>query len=128
MKFIFKPNKSVGRVEFGMSRDEVRCILPGFKKEFKKSFFSKTTTDEFECCHVYYDDKGKCIAIELFNTNQLIYAENNLFMLKFDELKNLFPDIIEEYGSYCSKKYSIGVGFEENGVESILVGCKDYYL
>lgn len=128
MKFSFNPNISIGKIEFGLDRKEVRRILPGFKSEFKKSIFSKITTDEFECCHVYYDSKGKCNAVELFNTNQLIYANKNLFLLSVSELKKLFPDMIEEYGSYCSKQYSVGVSFDDDKIESILVGCKDYYV
>lgn len=128
MRFLFNPNESIGKVKFGMERAEVRSVFPGFKKEFKKSKFSKNTADEFECCHVYYDANNKCNAVELFSTNQLMYENKNLFALNISEFQKFFPDLTEEYGSYCSKKYSVGVTFEEGKVESILVGCKDYYI
>lgn len=128
MKFLFSPNKSVGKIKFGSDRKEVRSVLSGFLGEFKKNRFSKNTTDEFECCHVYYDAEDKCNAVELFAANELIYENKNLFSLSVSELEKLFPDMIEEYGSYCSKKYSVGVSFDEGKAESILVGCKDYYM
>lgn len=127
MKFLFKPNKAVGKVEFGFCRSEVRKILTGFKKEFKKNIFSKNTTDEFEYCHVFYDKSDKCNAVELFGTCELIYENKNLFKLSLSDFERLFPDMTEEYGSYFSKKHSIGVSFDDGRVESILVGCKDYY-
>lgn len=128
MKFLFIPNQSVDKIEFGCSRVEVRQALIGFKKEFKKNKFSKNTTDEFEYCHVFYDVNDKCNAIELFDTCELIYENKNLFKLSLSDFKELFPDMIEEYGSYFSKKYSVGVSFDADRVESILVGCKDYYM
>ena len=39
MKFSFSPNKSVGEIEFGFNRLEIRKILSGFKGEFKKNRF-----------------------------------------------------------------------------------------
>lgn len=128
MRFSFSPNKSVGKIEFGLDRAEIRQILSGFKKEFKKNRFSKNTTDDFEYCHVYYDINNKCNAVELFNGNELIYANKNLFSLNESELKKLFPDMIEEYGSHLSLKYSVGVSFDEGQVDSILIGCKGYYM
>ena len=128
MRFLFNPNESVGKVKFGMERAEVRSVFPGFKKEFKKNIFSRNTTDEFEYCHVYYDKNDKCNAVELFAGNELIYKNKNLFTLASSDLKKFFPDVIEEYGSYISKKYSVGISFEDGKVDSILVGCKDYYM
>ncbi|MEE0264641.1 MAG: hypothetical protein UD936_03350 [Acutalibacteraceae bacterium] len=127
MKFNIIPNEAVGDVLFGMTREEVRGILTGFKAEFKKSIYSENTTDDFGCCHVFYDEHNKCNAIEFFEKCELIYNDVNLFELSPDELKSIFPDMTEEYGSYCSLKSSIGAIFEEDVMDSILIGCKDYY-
>lgn len=127
MKFSFSPNKSVGEIEFGFNRLEIRKILSGFKGEFKKNRFSKNAADEFECCYVYYDINDKCNAVEFFAPSEICYSNKNLFELNIQELKSLFPDMVEEYGNYYSKKYSVGISFDENIIESILVGCKDYY-
>lgn len=128
MEFLFVPNKSVGKVEFGFTREEVRATITGFKRQFKKNIFSENFTDEFEYCHVFYDKNDKCNAIEFFNSCELVFESKNLFELNLFDFKKLFPDIVEEYGSYISNKFSIGVSFDDGKVESILVGYKDYYL
>lgn len=127
MKFIVSPNKSVGKVEFGLERAEVRKVLTGFKKEFKKTLFSRKTTDDFGYCHVFYDAQDKCNALEFWGDVELVYKNKNLFELKKEELMVLFSDLQEEYGSYISTKYSVGITFEGERVESILIGCKGYY-
>lgn len=127
MKFVFVPNESIGEIMFGIDRNEIKAILNGFRGAFKKNKFSKNTADDFGYCHVYYDVNNKCNAVEFFAPNELLYNDENLFDMNETDLKNVFPDIIEEYGSYISLKYSIGVVFNDNKIESILVGCKDYY-
>ena len=127
MQFRIVPSESVGKVLFGAERNEVRSILNGFKGEFKKSKFSKTTTDDFGYCHVFYNKDNQCNAVEFFEECELLYKGKDLFKISVLELKKLFPDIKEEYGSYISVMASIGVVFNGDAVESILIGCKDYY-
>ena len=52
-KFVINSLKSVGNIKFGESREEVRKEYGDFK-EFKKSKYSKNTTDDFKSFHVYY--------------------------------------------------------------------------
>ena len=127
MKFDVIPNESVGQLYFGAERSSVRTILNGFKGEFKKSKFSKTTTDDFSYCHVFYDKDNRCNAVEFFEKCELIYHGKDLFRISVAELKSLVPDIKEEYGSYISMQASIGVVFNGGSVESVLIGGKDYY-
>lgn len=127
MKFDVVPNKSVGNVIMGMDRDSVRKKLAGFKKEFKKTLFSRRATDDFGYCHVFYNSEDKCNAIEFWGNVKLVYKNTNLFDLKKEELPEYFSDIKEDYGSYISRKYSIGISYDGNKIESILIGCKGYY-
>ena len=127
MVFTIIPTKAVGKIPFGLPREEVKNILSGFSGSFKKSKFSKNTTDDFGYCHVYYDDKDRCTAIEFFEKCELIYDGVNLFEQNATTLKKLFSDIKEEYGSYISVKYSIGIVMDNNTVESILIGKENYY-
>jgi hypothetical protein len=127
MQFEVTPNEAVGKVFFGADREEVRCVLNGFKGEFKKSKFSKNTTDDFGYCHVFYNRNNQCNAVEFFEKCELIYMGKDLFKISALELKKLFPDIKEEYGSYISVLASVGVVFNGDTVESVLIGCKDYY-
>lgn len=127
MQMIFIPNQSVGQISFGLERNKVKDILPGFKGEFKKNKYSMNTTDDFGYCHVFYDKNDQCIAIEFFESIDLLYNNHNLFELNVNEIKRLFNDVYEEYGSYISVNSSIGFFVEGGKIESILLGCKDYY-
>ena len=60
MKINVVPLQEVNGVKFGMHRNEVRAIL-GEAREFKKSKFSKNTTDDFGYCHVFYDTDNQCV-------------------------------------------------------------------
>ena len=66
IKMDIVPLISVGKVEFGMPRTEVRQIFGEFS-EFRKSELSKNTADAFSFCHVYYDNNNCCEAIEIFD-------------------------------------------------------------
>ena len=127
MQLTITPTRNVGGISFGMDRNNVRRILPGFQKEFKKSKFSKSSTDDFGYCHVFYNTEDRCNAVEFFEGVELIYNNSNLFELSIDGLKKVFPDLCLEYGSYISRRYSIGIVINNNKVESILVGCQNYY-
>ena len=127
MVFKIIPNKAVGKITFGLSREEVKNLLSGFRGAFKKGKFSKNTTDDFGYCHVYYDESDRCVAIEFFEKCDLIYNDINLYDLNASTLQNLFSDIKEEYGSFISEKYSIGIVMDNNTVESILIGKENYY-
>lgn len=91
LKYEIIPNKSVGRIVFGTERDKVRKILPGFQNEFKKSLFSKSTTDDFGYCHVFYDKRNECNAVEFFGDIEIIYKKKSLFGLAKEEIIDMFP-------------------------------------
>lgn len=121
-----KPTESVGKVRFGSDRKEVREILGNSYQEFKKSRFSKNTTDDYGDFHVFYDVDNKCEAIEIFENIEL----------KIDKM-TIFPgtmSIIEliggfDYDGYCyiNKEKSIGLSCHEEKIDSILLGKKNYY-
>lgn len=90
MKFSVNPNEYVGNIKFGQTRDEVRRLLTGFKKEFKKNKYSRNTTDDFGYCHVFYDVENRVNAVEFFEQCNLVYQGENLFEITVDELKKLF--------------------------------------
>ena len=127
MTFDLIANKAIGQLDFGMDRSDVRELLPGFKGSFKKSKFSKNTTDDFGYCHAFYDSNDKLNAIEFFSGSEILYNDKNLFNLSVNELLELFSDLSEEYGSYISKESSIGITVEDGKIACILIGCSGYY-
>lgn len=126
LKWNVQPLKEVNGVRLGMKREAVRKIL-GEAKEFKKSKFSKTTTDDFGCCHVFYDTNDECEAVEIFGEVEVSVNGKVLFPTGIEEVKNVINDLEEEYGSFISKSQSIGIYAPEGKMESILFGNPGYY-
>ncbi len=121
------PLKDVNGIKFGMKREEVRKVLGGEVSEFKKSKFSKTTTDNFGICHVFYNMNDECEAVEIFEGVTVDVNGKTIFPTDIESIKKVFGDIEEEYGSFISKSNSIGIYAPSGKMESILFGNKGYY-
>lgn len=127
LKFI--PYEGIEKISFGESRENVRKLLGNFT-EFKKSKFSKNTTDDFGFCHVFYTIDNKVNAIELFSDSNICLNDKPLFTLNYSELKNFLSDSsIEEDDSGAKfPKFGISVYAPDlNAIETILVYSKDYW-
>lgn len=127
LKWTAIPLKEINGVKFGMSRSEVRTVLGGEYKEFKKSKYSKNTTDDFGVCHVFYTLDDKCEAVEVFGECEVSVNGQLLFPLDISLVKKLIEDLEEDFGSYISKKLSVGIYAPEGEPESILFGEAGYY-
>ena len=119
------PQEDVGDVSFGMTRDEVRSIF-GDYTEFNKTRMSKSTTDDFGFCQVFYND-NKCEAVELFDTADVIVDGTHIFSSDISEVKSLFPDLTEDGEGLISKDSSVGICISDGKIKSILFGRKGYY-
>lgn len=119
------PLTQIGDIKIGMCRDEVRKIL-GEAHEFKKSKFSKNTTDDFGWCHIFFDENNKCEAVEIFDAK--VYV-NNICVFPATELqlKEVFADLTQDEYGYISAQYSVGVSAPDGIPESILFGANNYY-
>lgn len=118
--------KEVAGIKFGMKRSEVRKVL-GEANEFKKSKFSKTLTDDFGFCHVFYNSDDECEAIELFKETQVVIDGRLVFPTTLDEAKKILGELVEDTGSYISEKDSVGIYAPGGSMESILFGVAGYY-
>ncbi|MBP1566616.1 MAG: hypothetical protein J6A58_12800 [Oscillospiraceae bacterium] len=121
------PLSEVNGIKFGAKREEVRKVF-GEAKEFKKTSFSKTTTDDFGFCHVYYNVNDEFEAIEIFNEvdvkiNDVIVFPNN----DISVLKSMFADFEDDEDGTICKSQSIGVYAPDGEMECILFGCIGYY-
>ena len=126
-QFTVTPLVGFENVRFGMLRSEVRCILGMPVCEFKKSKFSKTTTDDYGTFHVFYDVADRFEAVEFFNELRIQDNLNNVFPITSNDLIQLPYSFYEEYGSYICQEHSIGVYAPDHSIESILFAIKDYY-
>lgn len=126
MKWIVKPTENINGLEFGTSREDVRAELGNPKKEFKKSKFSKNTTDDYGDFHVFYDGNNLLEAIEIFEGKVLV-GETVIFPCSINEIIQIDNSFIKEEDGCISTKLSIGAYAPNGEVESILVGCANYY-
>lgn len=127
----FLPYIGTEQIKFDSVREEIRNSL-GAYKEFKKTKFSKNTTDDFTFCHVFYDANNKVEAIEYFDTIELLYKEKNLFLLLFTELKSFLKSNSIDYqeDDFGFKSDSIGLSVyspEKTKIESLLIYKKGYF-
>ncbi len=117
--------QEVNGVKFGAVRNEVRSAL-GDATEFRKTQCSKTTTDDFGYCHVFYNEKDEFEAIEIFDYEDIIINGESVGSKSVESVMAMFDDAVEECG-FISSKYSVGVYAPDNNIESFLFGCKGYY-
>ena len=96
--------------------------------KFRKSDSSVNTTDVYPSFHVYYSADDKLEAIEFFGKDICISINSKpVYPGKLSAAKEVLPDIEECFGSYISKKCSVGICTEDDTIVSILVGRKNYY-
>ena len=127
----FLPYTGIGQVKFDSARTEARETLGTFK-EFKKTKFSKNTTDDFSFCHVFYDGQDKIEAMEFFDSTELLFKEKNLFRFSFAELKSFLKthsiDFQEDDCGLRSDSIGLSVYSPDKGrIETILAYKRGYY-
>lgn len=137
--FIIETYKSVGELLFSMNKKEIRNLLGNEYKEFKKSKYSKTFTDDYKFAHIYYNEDDKFEAIEFFNEQSISLTLNNkeLIGIPYNDLKDfiltLDDELLIESDNFTSKKlgigaYAPGVSNNNNTIpETIIVFKNGYY-
>ena len=126
MRFDAVPTVSVNGVAFGMSREKVRSLL-GTATEFYKFADDVNTTDEFEFCHVFYDENNKCEAIEIFDESEVYVNGSLIFPTDFETAKKVIEDFEDDADGLISIPKSIGISAPYGNMEGILFGKAGYY-
>ena len=121
----------VGELRFGMSRDDVRAALGDFK-EFKKTKFSKNTTDDFKFCHAFFDAQNKLEAVEFFTDTDVKLALNSIgiFELDYNELVKYvkgLDDALEINADGFNSKKGISVYAPCGKTETVLLTADGYW-
>ena len=126
-RIIVEPLKGIDEISVGISREEVRKYFGNNFEEFKKSKFSKNTTDDYGYCHIFYDKDNKFEAIEFFDEVTIIIDDIIVFPNRIEVIKKVSDDFEKDEESYISKEKSIGIYAPNDIMESILLGMKGYY-
>lgn len=129
-KFEVIPQISVNGVFFGTNREETRKAFGAHFKEFKKTSFSKNTTDAYDSFHVFYTSDNKFEAIEFFGNVKVLIGKRLVFPGKVSRIQKLFEDFEDDGEGFTSIKYSIGITIDEDNplkIDGILFGSEGYY-
>ena len=126
-KWEITPLVSVGRIKFGMSREDVHSLFGEKYKEFKKTKYSKNTTDDYGKFHVFYTVDNMVDAVEIFDDIELTMNGNVIFPIKVNQIEKSIPGIEKDGNSYTHIDNSIGIEVGGETAESILIGAKGYY-
>ena len=130
-KVDFLPYKGAGQIKLDSAREETRKTLGTFK-EFRKTKFSKNTTDDFSFCHVFYNEQNKVEAVEFFDSTEFLFKEKNLFLLSFNGLKSLLKSNSINFQEDESGLRSDAIGLsvfspDKEKIDTILIYKKGYY-
>lgn len=87
MNFEIVPYVGVGGIKFGMKREEIRKLFNYKVIEFMKTPLSIAKTDDFGCCHVFYNKQGTCEAIELFVESNVTLEGRLIISKPYSEVK-----------------------------------------
>lgn len=126
-KWIVEPTIGVDRIRFGMSRSEICSVLGEPKRQFKKTKFSESLTDDFGSFHVFYNKDDRCEAIEIFEGIQVMVNGETLFPQAADIVKSCPIVFTDEEDGFYSVEYSIGFYAPHGKIESITIAEKGYY-
>lgn len=132
---LIEPFVGVGNVKFGISREQVRCILGSSYFEFKRNEFSINTTGHYQGLGAFieYDADGACEAVEFSNNALVVFVNNELFAFKYSELIDYFSGISDNYheDDFGCTFYDLGIGASKNGeedsIQTIIAFCKNYW-
>ncbi len=119
--------ESVNGIKFGADRSEVRELMGTDFVEYKKSKYSKNTTDDFGGIHVFYDSNNKAGAFEIYNDYEVEIDNKVVFPDNISELLDMLSDVERDGDYYTSIGSSVGITMNGKKAESVLFGVKDYY-
>jgi len=126
-KWTIKPLVSVGKIKFGMKREDVHKSFSEKYTEFKKSKSSKNLTDDYGNFHVYYDSDDKVEAVEIFEGIKVILNDKTIFPINTKDIESTIPGIKNNRNNFIDRERSITIKTNSYSAECITIGCKGYF-
>lgn len=125
------PYKSVGNLNFGMKREEVRKIM-GEYNEIPKSLYADNSSDSFcnskiDC---YYDKSDILYGIIISNEFNVILDGKTILPLSEEEFAKMFDDAILNYDDESMtwvKSVGITAYNYDGNVSTLTIGTEDFY-
>ena len=129
------PLVSVNGVPFGTRRAEVWEHFGTPDCSFKKLVDDAIETDDYGAFHIYYDDGYRFEAMEIiaYDEVEVFYGGDRLpesYSEVLDYFIDKYPDTDEDDEGFITEESSVGVYMDndEDEIDTILFGRKDYYL
>ena len=130
MSYEIELMKSVCGVNFGSTRDTVHSKLGPDFKEFKKTKFSKNTSDAYSFCHIYYTQDNKLEAVEFFPGAEISVA-GMVLPWDYNAIKtwilNIDPKAKITQEEVTSAANGISMYAPDAEIESILFATSEYF-
>ena len=134
--YVINSYKGFNDIEFGLSSQEIEKRLKMKPRKLLKQINDEYETDAYDDFYVYYDEAGKCEAVEFNSDSKLIFDQTNIFEKNYQDIENFIGSIdsnleIDEVG-FTSYKFGIGVyapyKSELNSkIESVIIFKRGYY-
>ena len=131
-----KSYQGVNDIKFGFDRFQIEEYMKIKPIKFRKSPYDKSETDMYEDLFVYYDDDGKCEAIEFNSNAELVFGKISFFDKSYadieKEFRNIDADIEIDDVGFNSIKYGIGIYApnkedSDSKIESVIIFKQGYY-
>jgi hypothetical protein len=140
MKWNIKPYSGIGELKFGDTMAQIKNSLADYEnEEFRRDPRSIMPSYIYEELgfFIYFDEVGKCEAIEFYEQANPLFKDKNLLQLSFKELVSLLSETdseleIDESG-FISYKLGIGAYAPDHkeepelSAESIIIFKENYY-
>lgn len=138
-KLSIKPKLGIGKLRFGMTIDEIRKTMNEPFQSFMKTPMSTMPTDAFDesGIHVYYDNNGRCEAIELGSPAIPVLDGDPLigepFIKVLQKIKTLDKNVEEEDVGFTSYELCLGAYAPEKEedetapIEGVIIFKVGYY-
>lgn len=124
------PYKSVGDLNFGMKRQEVRNIM-GEYKEIPQGQFAANSVDSFNnIIDCYYDKYDSLNGVIISNAVNVFLDGKTILPIKEEDFNKMFDDAVSNYADE-NMTWVKSVGLTsynyEGYVSTLTVGTNDFY-
>lgn len=134
MKVNIIPYVKVNEIMFGMTSLEISRVIKKEPRKFRKSLDDLYETDDYGSFFVYYDDEGKCEAVEYNEDSFLELFDIPFFLINYQSLKEKLlkfdKNIVILEDCLLSNKYEFSIYIPDMSnliIESVLFFTKDYW-
>lgn len=133
MDWEIRPFEGVGRLLFGMTRQEVQAALGQMPRSFKKAPSEQQLTDAYDAAglYAYFDGDDRLEYVELTDPRSVSFRGEHLFGLAAqsaeDRMRALHVDVARNDEGFDCLEIGVSVYAPSARIEGVGVGRKRYF-